>query len=656
MKQSPIAADPYRLAIFGLSALFCLGLSGVSYLHWAAFEYRTFDLAFYVQALWQLLHGRADVSLLHVPLLGNHVEPIVFLIAPIFALVRHPLILVFVQNALLATMAPVAYRIGRDLRFSGSQAALLSVALLIAPAAWFVALHEFHPEALAAPLLLLMLRARVQGSVGRHWLWFLAVLACKENMALLLIAYCGVHLVIERRRSGAELRMWYLWPLAIATAWFVVATKFILPALNSGNVDYLALYDRLGHSPGEILRNAFIEPARIFTALAQSLRHGNLLPALLLPFLAVPLARPRWLIISMPILLQHLLSWRSSEWMIYFHYAAPFLPLFWFGMAEALAGPERWTLRSPRLRGWIWVAVPLACCAAQIMIGPAPSVLATMRDWPGGGEMRRRRLALLSDISPEASVTAPLPYLSHLAMRSQLYSLHHVLKGLKTLSRSSYDPPPPTDVVLIDYSDSATFDAFSGYYHPAMKTNDGRVIPSSDRLLHQTLVQRAWESTSSDEQTSLRQRQMPIPPPTIVPSAEPIARLGTHTTLLGVGKDRDELSPGSPVTLKILWHFDGEREVFPWMEILLTPVHGGNPVHLTRGLSAPEAQTGIFEETWRFTSWNRLPPGDYAAEVIFFDNAKRAWSVTAGVPDLQLLCSPIPLGHLRVTASSPGLH
>ena len=29
--------------------------------------------------------------------------------------------------------------------------------------------------------------------------------------------------------------------------------------------------------------------------------------------------------------------------------------------------------------------------------------------------------------------------------------------------------------------------AVAGYYHPTMKTVDGRVIPSSDRLLHEFL-------------------------------------------------------------------------------------------------------------------------------------------------------------------------
>jgi uncharacterized membrane protein len=123
--------------------------------------------------------------------------------------------------------------------------------------------------------------------------------------------------------------------------WFVLCTKVITPALNAGNIDYLALYDRLGASTGDILLKSVTEPRRIFGALWQALANGNLLWGLLLPFLGLSLLRPRWLIVALPILLQHLLSWRSSEWQIYFHYAAPLLPLFWIALAQAVAAITR---------------------------------------------------------------------------------------------------------------------------------------------------------------------------------------------------------------------------------------------------------------------------------------------------------------------------
>ena len=208
--------------------------------------------------------------------------------------------------------------------------------MLITPATGYVALHEFHPEALSAPFLLLMLHARVTGSLRQHWLWFAATLACKENMALLLVAYCLVQCLAERKKGRRYLCQWYLAPMAVALVWFVLCAKVITPALNSGNIDYGALYDRLGSSGGEILRNALTRPQLFVSAFYHAATNGNLVWALFLPFLCLPLLRPKWILIATPIFLQHLLSWRSSEWTIYFHYAAPLLPLLWFATAEAL--------------------------------------------------------------------------------------------------------------------------------------------------------------------------------------------------------------------------------------------------------------------------------------------------------------------------------
>jgi len=644
-----LAADPGKGLILTCALIFFAVFTWASYARWANFEYRTFDLAYYVQALWQLIHGRFQVSVEGVPLLGNHVEPIVVLIAPLFLLFRHPMVFVLVQNAALALMGPVAFGIGRRLGLDRKTALLLAGGILLTPATGYIALHEFHPEAFTAPFLLLMYHARLRGSLCTHWGWLIAVLACKENMALLIAAYCAVHLVLERKRPPAELRAWYLWPMALSVLWFLVCAKLIIPALNSGNIDYLALYDRLGASAADILLSAITRPQRILGALFQSLSHGNLLWALLLPFLAVPLMRPRWLLIAAPILLQHLLSWRSSEWTIYFHYAAPLLPLFWIALAEGAAGIDRWTPVPVPIRRSLPFLIIAACVAAQILLGPAGDIAATTANWFSGEQTRARKRAFLSQIPPEASVLAPLPYLSHLAMRENLYSLHYVLKGLKTLSRSTYSPPPPTDFVLIDYDDSATLDPVAGYYHPAMETVDGRVIPSSDQLLHEFLERCSWTVRASDELTLLRQEKSAGELPSSTPSSGGIVEIATGTALTGITKSADELTEQG-LEIKMSWNFQEPREVFPWMFLKLTPRDHLNGIIISRGLCAPEATNGPYQENWRITFSRQIPEGDYGVEVFFVDNARRVWAAKSGQPDPQapLLAPPVPLGELRV--------
>jgi uncharacterized membrane protein len=642
--------EPDKVIVTAVASLFFLVCTWTSYARWANFQYRSFDLAYYVQAIWQLIHGRFDVSIENVPLLGNHVEPIVFLFAPLFAVFRHPMLFVAVQNAVLATMPLVGYNIAKRLGLDGKRACLLSTALLLAPAAGYIAIHEFHPEALVAPFLLLMLQAWVAKSISRHWFWFVAVLACKENMAPLLIVYCATQCIAERHRGLAELRRWYLWPMSLSLIWFVLSVYVITPALNSGNIDYVALYDQLGTSPGKILLNAIFRPQLLGKALLQSLTHGNLVWALLFPFLCMPLLRPRWIVIAAPVLLQHLLSWRSSEWMIYFHYAAPLLPLFWIASVEAIAASNHWKhvpLFLARASPWL---VIVGCVVAQIWVGPFGRIVTTTADWFGGSQDRARKSAFIAQIPPASSVMAPLSYLSHLAMREKLYSLHYVLKGLKTLSRASYQPPSPPDFVLIDYTDSATFDPGAGFYHPNMKTVDGRVIPSSDRLLHDFLKGAAWTADEQDELALLRNLgSRKAPEQSSSADDEPGVFSIDATRLMSIATTGEVVSRSRSLQVGLRWRFQGERNIFPWMLLRLSH-EKAKVTLLVKGLCAPEATEGIYAETWHVVTAERLPPGDYSLEALFVDNSKRAWFETnrSGGGESSLLSAPVSLGHIKV--------
>jgi hypothetical protein len=442
--------------------------------------------------------------------------------------------------------------------------------------------------------------------------------------------------------------------MSVALIWFLLCAYVITPALNSGNIDYVALYDQLGTTPGNFLLNAIIRPHLIGRALLQSLTHGNLVWALLLPFLCLPLLRPRWIVIAAPILLQHLLSWRSSEWMIYFHYAAPLLPLFWIALVEAIAASDQWK-RIPSFvsRASAWLVI-VGCVAAQIWLGPVSRIVTATADWFEAGQERARKNAFIAQIPPASSVVAPLSYLSHLAMREKLYSLHYILKGLKTLSRSSYEPPSSTDFVLIDYRDSATFDPGAGFYHPTMKTVDGRIIPSSDQLLHDFLKQAVWTSDEQDELTLLRNLGSQRVPVTAKQSSsvddEPSVFSIGATRLLSIGTTGEVGSRSQPLEVHLRWKFQGERNVFPWM--LLRLFHGEKVkvALLVKGLCAPEATEGIYTENWRVVTAERLLPGDYSLEALFVDNSKRAWLETTGGGggDSTLLSAPVLLGHIRV--------
>lgn len=582
----------------------------ISAWHWWTFQYRTFDLAFYVQGLWLAIRGEWNVSLLGVPLLGNHVEPIVFLIAPLFAVCPHPLLLVAVQSAALATMPFTAWRIARGQGLDERASFWLALATVLMPATGFVALHEFHPEAFAAPLLLLLIEARLAGRFGRFWLWFAAVLACKENMALLLVAWGGVGMLWDWRRSWREQWHWNVAPLLAAAAWFVVCTRLITPMLNGGRVDYLALYSHLGMTGGEILGGFVHEPRVVLAALGRAIAGGNLTWGLVVPLLALPLLRPRWLLIGVPILLQHLLSWRVSEWSINFHYAAPLVPLVWIAATQTIAA-SRHSLHLAR-------AVAAACFLAQCAFGPVRYVLAELPGVPLALWERAAKERFIAEVPQDASVSAAITYLPQLAKRRELYSLHHVLKGLNTLSRARYETPRIPDCVLIDYADTATFDSAAGFYHPTMRTVSGGVVPSSDRLLHDFLAPVSWRAQNVNSQTLLMRASESGSAAsngegvTIDPSTR-LLKLVWKGPLILRRQNSETASLGLELAIS------GERTVMPWLTLLLRGE--GGEFLLPRGLCAPEEKVGNVEELWRVFAPPTVRPGRYRVRAFFTDRA-----------------------------------
>jgi hypothetical protein len=363
----------------------------------------------------------------------------------------------------------------------------------------------------------------------------------------------------------------------------------------------------------------------------KAVTHGNLVWVLLVPFLGLPLLRPRWWLLTAPALIPHLLSWRASEWSVEAHYSAPFIPLLWMGMAAAVA--------SFRLQTRWAVAVFGACLITQAAVGPVRGCLddllaARERLW-----QRRAKAEVLALVPRDASVTAGLPYLSHLATRRELYSLHHVLKGLKTLSRKEYRVPL-SETVLVDYDDVATFNVPAGYYHPLMRyhpelsTNELRILPSSDRLLHEYLRGQTWKVRAVNSahlfirgQNDARFAFEPSPLP-VAPGLE----------LLGFEHVRQDQA----MNFRFAWRFSGERDRFPWL-LLLVRDHDHEYVQ-RMGACAIEATGGEAFEQWRVEFPPTLKLADARLSLLFYEHNVAAWQNGMPPADRRYAFREIVLG------------
>jgi uncharacterized membrane protein len=169
---------PY--ALVWLAAAASAGVFGTaSILRHRAFGSGRFDLGNMTQAVWSTANGDflsvTDVHGEQISRLGSHFDPILAALAPLWWIWPDPEVLLVVQAIAVASGAIPVYWLARKRLASDWPAAALAVAYLAYPPVQWLTMSDFHPVALACPLLLYAwwhprretpLGFRAAGSVG----------------------------------------------------------------------------------------------------------------------------------------------------------------------------------------------------------------------------------------------------------------------------------------------------------------------------------------------------------------------------------------------------------------------------------------------------------------------------------------------------------
>jgi len=345
-----------------------------------------FDLGNYAQALWHAAHGKG-LRLTTVPEFGNtrfamHVEPVLFLLAPLYAVTGYdPRFLLWLQAVVIGLGSVPLYALARR-RLASDWAALgLVLAYLLLPALESVTLFDFHAVGLAPTLILAAcyfldramttasdqrglwydgtLRRRTEASpeirnqklsLLLSALFFGLALSTKEDIPLHLLLL-GLYLALIRgcRRVGAAMSL-------TSVIWFYIAVFLIIPAArpDGSHSPYLGFFSQLGKTPIEILTSPLRTPSvwlELITA-PDTLRGIGMLtiPFALMPFLGLP-----FLIIAAPTFGIALFSSNPLMHQLEtYHYAAPAIPFISLAAVDGTARLSTWLTRLshrlPRVR------------------------------------------------------------------------------------------------------------------------------------------------------------------------------------------------------------------------------------------------------------------------------------------------------------------
>ena len=297
----------------------------------------SWDLAVYTEYVKQAAGWHAPVSDVRTAgfnLLGDHFQPIVMVIAPLFRVVPSAATLVAVQ-ALLAALSVLPVSQAAREKFGVGPSRAIAVAYGFSWGLQQMANFDFHEIAFAVPLLAFSLSALVRGHIKAAVWWALPLVLVKEDQGF-TVAAIGLYLTIvglraapgpagrRRVKAGQILLIW-------GFAWSFVAIGVIIPHFNPVHqYDYWSDGGILapgGHPTVTGLIGQFFHawPDKLQTIVI-----------LLLPTAFLALGSPLVLIAG-PSLLLRFLSTNSAFWGTYWHYNATVMPIIFIAAIDAMA-------------------------------------------------------------------------------------------------------------------------------------------------------------------------------------------------------------------------------------------------------------------------------------------------------------------------------
>jgi uncharacterized membrane protein len=444
-----------RALLWTAIAAYAAGFSALSVLRHRAFQTGRFDLGNMVQAVWSTAHGHPlQVTGLRgdeISRLAAHFDPILAAFAPLWLVWPSPDMLLVSQAVAIALGAlPVYWLAAKHL---GSPRAGLGFALayLLYPPTQWLTLNEFHPVALACPLLLFAIWFLEEGRFVPFAIFGLLACTTKEEIGF-VVAGLGLWWAFARGRrlEGAAV-------LAAGAAIALIAIEVVIPHFNrAGTSSFFARYSEVGGSPGGIVHTAVTKPWRLVTT-AVTGRGLGYLARLFVPLGLLALLAPILLLAAIPELAINLLSAATTQTSIRFHYTAGVIPIL---VAATVLGAA-YLVRSHPGR-----AVPLASAALVLAIASnyALGAIPLWRYLPGGQQAQAHaadvtghdRLALraLRLIPKNAVVSATNTLGAHLSARRRILSFP-VIQDARWVAADETSPgyadrlaPLPTAVQL----------------------------------------------------------------------------------------------------------------------------------------------------------------------------------------------------------------
>ena len=298
------------------------------------------DLGIFVHSTWLVAHGAGFTSsvLGDVNFLGDHFSPIWLLAAPLSYLGGAE-VLLLAQAILIAAAAWPLALLARRAQLGPLSVSAITIAYLFSMGTLSCAAFDVHE---IAPVPLFMLFAVYGFQVERRVIAYPALLllcSCKES-AILYAAAIGAWLLFTvrgRRLEGLAVG-------AACTACFFLVVGVVQPALLAGGPQgmiHLQRFSEFGDTLSSAAGNMLLHPGKTLLVLVSPAEKIATLQQTLGTFGLLPLLSPGTLLLASANLMERFLSNKREMWGIGFHYSLPLTGVCAFASVLAAARVRR---------------------------------------------------------------------------------------------------------------------------------------------------------------------------------------------------------------------------------------------------------------------------------------------------------------------------
>lgn len=403
--------------------VYCLAFSKLSVRNHELYQTFAWDLGFFDQLLWQASSGRLNFvsSIGNINLVGDHFQPILFLITPLYWLWNDVRVILIAQTIIIASAAVPLYLLAKKKfemnHFGANEVSdrvlpfLISAGYLLFHGTQFTVTNEFHQSAFIPLFLSLGFYFIETGKTKKGIVSLLILLLVREETALLIFGIGLMYLVRHRIKLGISLAI-------VGIISFFLLVLLIIPRISSqGGYIHLG-YGEIGVTPVEVVKNILQDPLKTLRLLFSPKEKIAQVRNSLLAFAGLPLLSPALLI---PVGIQYAVRFIDTRnihrWLDMNHYAASVGPLLAVATIQTIS-----KMKSRIIRRSMMAVLIIGIVGTNVLVhAPIFSLMKSQLYFTP--QWVRDDDALITSVPKDSAIAANNSLVPHLSHRDKIYLL-----------------------------------------------------------------------------------------------------------------------------------------------------------------------------------------------------------------------------------------